>query len=64
MRHNRYEAIDFQSERRKLFKLYRHTSALRRRRNLEQRIMNSLGFFEKSDARYPFFTAKTFYRVD
>ena len=45
MRHNRYEAVDFQSERRKLFKLYRHTSALRRRRNLEQRIMNSLGFF-------------------
>ena len=45
MRYNRYEAFDFQSERRKLFKLYRHTSALRRRRNLEQRIMNSLGFF-------------------
>ena len=45
IRHNRYEAVDFQSERRKLFKLYRHTSALRRRRNLEQRIMNSLGFF-------------------
>ena len=45
MRHDRYEAVNFERERRKIFKLYRRTNVLQRRRALEQRIMQSFGLF-------------------
>ena len=45
MRHDRYEAINFERERRKIFKLYRRTNVLQRRRALEQRIMQYFGLF-------------------
>ena len=45
MQYDRYETVNFERERRKIFKLYRHTNVLQRRRALEQRIMQSFGFF-------------------
>ena len=45
MQYDRYETVNFERERRKIFKLYRRTNILRRRRALEQRIMQSFGFF-------------------
>ena len=45
MRYDRRERVDFEHERRKIIKLYRGTSILRRRRALEQRVIESLGFF-------------------
>ena len=45
MRHDRRERVNFERERRKIFKLYRRTNVLRRRRALEQRVMQSFGFF-------------------
>ena len=44
MRHDRYERVNFERERRKIFKLYRGTQILERRQVLEQRVMQSLGF--------------------
>ena len=43
--HDRFETVNFERERRKLFKLYRGTNAIQRCRALEQRIMQSFGFF-------------------
>ena len=45
MQYDRYETVNFERERRKIFKLYRRTNVLQRRRALEQRIMQSFGFF-------------------
>ena len=45
MHHDRYEAVNFERERRKIFKLYRRTNVLQRRRALEQRILQSFGLF-------------------
>ena len=45
MQYDRYETVNFERERRKIFKLYRRTNILQRRRALEQRIMQSFGFF-------------------
>ena len=45
MQYDRYETVNFKRERRKIFKLYRRTNILQRRRALEQRIMQSFGFF-------------------
>lgn len=45
MRYDRRERVDFEHERPKIIKLYRGTSILRRRRALEQRVIESLGFF-------------------
>ena len=45
MRHDRYERVNFERERRKIFKLYRHTNVLQRRIALEQRMMQSFGLF-------------------
>ena len=42
--HDRYERVNFERERRKVFKLYRGTQILERRQVLEQRGMPSLGF--------------------
>ena len=39
MQYDRYETVNFERERRKIFKLYRRTNVLQRRRALEQRIM-------------------------
>ena len=39
MQYDRYETVNFDRERRKIFKLYRRTNVLQRRRALEQRIM-------------------------
>ena len=44
MKHDRYERVNFERERRKVFKLYRGTQILERRQVLEQRMMQSLGF--------------------
>ena len=45
MRHDRYERVNFERERRKIFKLYRHTNVLQKRIALEQRMMQSFGSF-------------------
>lgn len=45
MRHDRYERVNFERERRKILKLYRGTHILERRRALEQRMMQSFGLF-------------------
>ena len=45
MQYDRYETVNFERERHKIFKLYRRTNILQRRRALEQRIMQSFGFF-------------------
>ena len=45
MRYDRFERVNFESERRKIFKLYRGTPILERREILEDRIMQSLGLF-------------------
>lgn len=45
MKKDRNERVNFESEQRKLLKLYRHTSAIRRRRIHEQRVLNSFGLF-------------------
>ena len=45
MRLDRYERVNFERERRKIFKLYRHTNVLQRRSALEQRMMQSFGLF-------------------
>ena len=45
MRHDRYERVNFERERRKIFKLHRHTNVLQRRIALEQRMMQSFGLF-------------------
>ena len=45
MRYDRYERVNFERERRKIFKLYRHTNVLQRRSALEQRMMQSFGLF-------------------
>ena len=45
MRLDRYERVDFERERRKIFKLHRRTNVLQRRRALEQRMMQSVGLF-------------------
>ena len=45
MQYDRYETVNFERERRKIFKLYRRTNILQRCRALEQRIMQSFGFF-------------------
>ena len=45
MQYDRHETVNFERERRKIFKLYRRTNVLQRRRALEQRIMQSFGFF-------------------
>lgn len=45
MKHDRYERVNFESERQKIFKLYRGTPILERREILEDRIMQSLGLF-------------------
>ena len=37
--YDRFETVNFERERRKIFKLYRRTNVLQRRRALEQRIM-------------------------
>ena len=42
-RENR-KPINFRKERLRLVKLYRNTHALRKRRLLEQRVFNSLGY--------------------
>ena len=39
MQYDRYETVNFERERRKIFKLYRRTNVFQRRRALEQRIM-------------------------
>ena len=39
MQYDRYETVNFERESRKIFKLYRRTNVLQRRRALEQRIM-------------------------
>ena len=39
MQYDRFETVNFERERRKIFKLYRRTNVLQRRRALEQRIM-------------------------
>ena len=44
MKHDRYERVNFERERRKVFTLYRGTPILERRQELEQRVMQSLGF--------------------
>ena len=44
MKHDRYERVNFERERRKVFKLYRGTQILERRQVLEQRMMQFLGF--------------------
>ena len=45
MKHDRYERVNFESERWKIFKLYRGTPILERREILEERVMQSLGLF-------------------
>ena len=45
MRHDRYERVHFERERRKIFKLYRGTEILERRQALEQRVIKSFGLF-------------------
>ena len=45
MRLDRYERVNFERERRKIFKLYRRTNVLQRRRALEQRMIQSFGLF-------------------
>lgn len=45
MRYDRYERVNFEMERRKIFKLYRGTGILRRRQSLEHRVIQSLGLF-------------------
>ena len=64
MKYDRYERVNFEHERRKIFKLYRGTGILRRRQQLEHRVIQSLGLLLKSDARYPFVAVKSFFRVD
>ena len=44
MKYDRYEDVNFERERRKVFKLYRGTPILERRRMVEERVMQSLGF--------------------
>ena len=39
MQYDRFETVNFERESRKIFKLYRRTNVLQRRRALEQRIM-------------------------
>ena len=39
MQYDRFETVNFERERRKIFKLYRRTNVLQRCRALEQRIM-------------------------
>ena len=39
MQYDRFETVNFERECRKIFKLYRRTNVLQRRRALEQRIM-------------------------
>ena len=39
MQYDKFETVNFERERRKIFKLYRRTNVLQRRRALEQRIM-------------------------
>ena len=39
MQYDRYETVNFERESPKIFKLYRRTNVLQRRRALEQRIM-------------------------
>ena len=43
MRYDRFERVNFESERRKIFKLYRGTPILERREILEERVIQSLG---------------------
>ena len=45
MKHDRYERVNFESERWKIFKLYQGTPILERREILEERVMQSLGLF-------------------
>ena len=45
MQLDRYERVNFERERRKIFKLYRRTNVLQRHRALEQRMMQSFGSF-------------------
>ena len=45
MQLDRYERVNFERERRKIFKLYRRTNVLQRHRALEQRMMQSFGLF-------------------
>ena len=45
MKYDRYERVNFEHERRKIFKLYRGTGILRRRQALEHRVIQSLGLF-------------------
>lgn len=45
MRYDRFERVNFESERRKIFKLYRGTPILERREILEERVIQSLGLF-------------------
>ena len=45
MQYDRHERVNFEREQRKIFKLYRRTNVLQRRRALEQRVMQPFGFF-------------------
>ena len=45
MKHDRYERVNFERERQKIFKLYRGTPILERREILQDRIMQSLVCF-------------------
>ena len=45
MRHDRYERVNFERERRKIFKLYRGKQILEKPQTLKQRVMQSFGLF-------------------
>ena len=45
MRHDRYERVNFERERCKIFKLYGGKQILEKRQALEQRVMQSFGLF-------------------
>ena len=45
MRYDRFERVNFESERRKIFKLYRGTPILEKLEILEERVIQSLGLF-------------------
>ena len=45
MQYDRHERVNLEREQRKIFKLYRRTNVLQRRRALEQRVMQPFGFF-------------------
>ena len=63
MQYDRHERVNFEREQRKIFKLYRRTNVLQRRRALEQRVMQPFGFFFYTSFTGYSFTTQSVYGV-